>query len=445
MSIAQVRPDLPTTGDRDRVVDLVRVLALAGVVVGHWLKQGWYVDDGDVLHRAGLLGIAPWTHPLTWVLQVIPIFFIVGGFANAVSWRHARIRGLSYGSWLAGRVGRLTRPLLPLLAFWCVAAPLSPYVGLDDDWLRIASKSSLVPTWFLATYVVVVALVPLTMAAWERWGVWTLVAGALALPVDILSLQLDSTVIGGLNMLLVWGTLHQLGYAWRDGTFRRRSRAALLAVGGLLATLTLVTVGPYGISMVGVNGYGVNNTNPPRATIFFLGLAMAGLILAAEPALERFAQRPRVWGSLVMVERRVMTIYLWHLTALAILGAVSLWFGGVGLRALPNTSDWWALRPAWFVALGLATVVLVALLGRFEEPVPASSGRSWTLPLLEVLITAVLLGLLADRGLGQSGQGVRPWVLVLSAFLILWSLDHRMRRAAPDSGVGTSGPAVRAV
>lgn len=77
MSMALVRPDLPTTSDRDRVVDLVRVLALAGVVVGHWLKQGWYVDDGDVLHRAGLLGIAPWTHPLTWVLQVIPIFFIM--------------------------------------------------------------------------------------------------------------------------------------------------------------------------------------------------------------------------------------------------------------------------------------------------------------------------------------------------------------------------------
>ena len=41
MSMALVRPDLPTTSDRDRVVDLVRVLALAGVVVGHWLKQGW--------------------------------------------------------------------------------------------------------------------------------------------------------------------------------------------------------------------------------------------------------------------------------------------------------------------------------------------------------------------------------------------------------------------
>ena len=200
------------TTERNRVVDLVRVLALGGVVLGHWLKQGWYVDH-ETLHRAGLLGIAPWTHPLTWIFQVIPIFFLVGGYANAVSWRHAQLRGTRYGPWLAGRVGRLTRPLLPLLAFWCVAAPLAPHLGLGDDWLRIASKSSLVPTWFLATYVVVVALVPLTLAAWERWGLWTLTIGAVALPVDILSLHRDSPALGGINLLVVWGTLHQVGYA----------------------------------------------------------------------------------------------------------------------------------------------------------------------------------------------------------------------------------------
>ena len=89
--------------------------------------------------------------------------------------------------------------------------------------------------------------------------------------------------------------------------------------------------------MVGVDGYGVNNTNPPRATILFLGLAMAGLVLCAQPALERLTQRPAVWWPVVMVERRVMTVYLWHLTALAILGAVSLWLGGVGLSMTTRT------------------------------------------------------------------------------------------------------------
>ena len=413
--------------DRNRVVDLVRVVALGGVVIGHWLKQGWYVDDGGGLHRAGLLGIATWTHPLTWVFQLIPVFFVVGGYANAVSWRHAQVRGQGYGPWLAGRMGRLTRPLLPLLAFWCVAVPLAPYLGLDDDWVRIASKSSLVPTWFLATYVVMVALVPLTMAAWERWGAWTLAVGLLALPVDVVSLRTDSLLVGGLNMLLVWGTLHQLGYAWRDGVFRRRAWAALLGVGGLAGALALVTVGPYGVSMVGVDGHGVNNTDPPRATILFLGLAMAGLVLAAEPALARFAQRPRVWGSVVLVERRVMTVYLWHLTALAILGAVSLWLGGLGLHGEPNTAGWWALRPGWLLALTLTTLALVALVGRFEDPVPPAPWCPAALPLAEVACTTVFLGLLADRGLGQSEHLTPPWFLVLAAFVTLAAFDRLLR------------------
>ena len=97
------RPEDLATTERNRVVDLVRVLALGGVVLGHWLKQGWYVDH-ETLHRAGLLGIAPWTHPLTWIFQVIPIFFIVGGYANAVLAARAT-RGTRYGPWLAGRVG----------------------------------------------------------------------------------------------------------------------------------------------------------------------------------------------------------------------------------------------------------------------------------------------------------------------------------------------------
>src|SRR5688572_13710689 len=64
--------------EHDPVVDLVRGGALLVVVLGHWVMQGLYVGgDGD-LHRDGLLGLATWTHPLTWVLQVMPVIFAVG-------------------------------------------------------------------------------------------------------------------------------------------------------------------------------------------------------------------------------------------------------------------------------------------------------------------------------------------------------------------------------
>ncbi|WP_067429631.1 acyltransferase family protein [Nocardioides jensenii] len=423
--------ELHTSAQRNRVVDLVRVLALVAVVLGHWLKQGWYVDTEVTLHRAGLLGIAPWTHPLTWIFQVIPLFFVVGGYANVVSWRHARAVGSRYGTWLASRTTRLTRPVLPLLVFWAVLAPLAPHIGLGGEWLRIGSLTSLVPLWFLATYLVVVAVAPMSVGAWDRWGPRTLAVGLLAFPVDALSLHFDSTAIGALNLLIVWGTLHQFGYAWRDGTFRRPAHALLLVLLGFGAAVALVWFGPYGVSMVGVSGHGVNNTNPPRATILMLGCALTGMVLLAEPALRRFAGRPRVWRTIVVVEARMMTIYLWHLTALVMLGAVSLWFGGVGLHARPDTLEWWTARPVWIVLLGATTGAVVAVVGRFEDPHPARTraARGAVLPLLRVGLTVVLLALLADDGLGHSARVPEPWLLVIAAVVVLARPHPRQARA----------------
>ena len=73
-----------TPATRNRVVDFLRALAIIVVVVGHWLMAAIVVRDGDLVPNA-LLNIADWTHPLTWVFQVMPVFFLVGGYANAAS------------------------------------------------------------------------------------------------------------------------------------------------------------------------------------------------------------------------------------------------------------------------------------------------------------------------------------------------------------------------
>ncbi|QBR91257.1 acyltransferase family protein [Nocardioides euryhalodurans] len=428
----------PGTGARNRVVDLVRVTALCGVVVGHWLKQGWYVDDAGSLQRTDLLTVAPWTHLLTWVLQVMPLFFLVGGYVNALSWRHARSRDAGYGTWLAGRVTRLTRPLLPLLGFWCAAALVAPFLGLDDGWLRIASSSSLTLTWFVAVYVVVVALVPMTLAAWDRWGPWTLAVGLVALPVDTASMLLGSSPVGALNLLLVWGTLHQLGYAWLDGAVGRR-RSLLLAGGGLLCTAALVALGPYAVSMVGSQGPGVSNTQPPRATLLFLGTAMVGLVLAAEPVLQRLTRYAGVWRAVVVVEARVMTLYLWHPTALALLGAAALLLGGFGLHDRPDTTTWWAARPAWFAALLVTTIAIVSLVGRFEDPVPGTRECSPGLPLVAVVVTATSVGAVAAVGLG-TGNG-NGWLVGALSLVALTTVDALLR--APTARAPSSLPGPR--
>ena len=132
------------------------------------------VGDGIAFNQ--LLSTNTWSHYLTWILQVMPLFFLVGGYANAASWRSARGRNESYGAWLRARLRRLVLPVLPLLAVWGVGAYAMFSIGLDPDLIRRGSQAALVPLWFLATYLVVVALTPVTLRAWDRFG-WGSLAG----------------------------------------------------------------------------------------------------------------------------------------------------------------------------------------------------------------------------------------------------------------------------
>jgi len=77
-----------TPATRNRYADLLRVVSILVVVLGHWLMAVLAYEDGEFIGR-NLLEVATWTHLLTWVFQVMPIFFIVGGFTNAGSWRSA--------------------------------------------------------------------------------------------------------------------------------------------------------------------------------------------------------------------------------------------------------------------------------------------------------------------------------------------------------------------
>ena len=74
--------------------------------------------------------------------------------------------------------------------------------------------------------VLVVAVAPVTLALWERYGWWSFVGGmAVAAVVDLVSISTGSILVGFLNYLFVWASVHQLGYAWRDGALdgaRRR-------------------------------------------------------------------------------------------------------------------------------------------------------------------------------------------------------------------------------
>src|SRR5690554_3519379 len=118
-SVAQLAAATPAT--RDRYVDFLRVASLAGVVGGHFLMavvvlpQG---PDSPPFTFTNILAVEPWTRWGTWLLQVMPVFFVVGGFAHIKSWRSLRARGGGYADFVRVRVIRLVRPAVVFVAVW---------------------------------------------------------------------------------------------------------------------------------------------------------------------------------------------------------------------------------------------------------------------------------------------------------------------------------------
>ena len=402
-----------TPSSRNRVVDLVRVFSILVVVFGHWLMAAITFEDGAIV-PGHLLELASWTHPLTWVFQVMPLFFFVGGYSNALSWRSARRRDETYGSWLRARLRRLALPVVPLLLVWTIGGWIGLQLGLDWEILQLASRVALVPTWFLAAYVVIVTLAPPALALWERAGWWTVFVGvALAGVADVLSIGGGIVPAGFLNYVFVWGTVHQLGYAWVDGELATMSRRALMLVIGLLATLILVRAGPYPVAMVGLDTDQITNSYPPRVTLTSLGIFQAGVILVSEPLLQRWMGRLGAWATVVAVSGRIMTLYLWHLTAMVIVVGLGLVTGGLGFGIDPLSGGWWLSRPVWFAVLIIPTAALIVVFGRYERPEQdPRPAPPWWRPVTAVALICAGLGFLAAIGIADD-QGLNGLVLSL--------------------------------
>lgn len=404
-----------TPESRNRYVDFLRAAAILCVVAGHWLAAAPYVDGSGMLQATHVLAVADWTHWLTWAIQVMPVFFMVGGFSNGITWRAARRDGTPYRAWLDARLRRLVWPLAPLLVVWVALGIAAHLGGIRPEMVKIGSQMALIPTWFLAVYVGVAALVPITHAAWERWGFlsfWAFVGAAVL--VDVLFFTADLRALGWVNYLFVWSAVHQLGYAWGDGRFRSGMHGLLCFAAGLLLLLALTSrFGPYPRAMVGVPGEPISNTSPPKVTLLALAVMQGGLLFALQATVRRWLARAAPWTATILVNGMIMTIYLWHLTAMLFVIAASDALGGPGLHVVPGTGAWWASRPLWHAVLAIALFPLVAIFGRFERP-QARSGPPPHAARLVVGAALVCAGLalLALGGVGGSGPGgLRPVVL----------------------------------
>lgn len=405
-----------TPESRNRYVDFLRALSIGAVVVGHWIQAAPYTGGGEIA-LSSALEHQSWSRWLTWVFQVMPIFFLVGGYSNGVSWRSASDRGKSYAEWLETRLRRLLGPVLALLAVWVLLGVGMGLGGVDATLVGDLSQMALIPIWFLAVYVMVVLIVPLTYGAWRRYGLWSFwVLVAAAVVDDILFLAAGLTVVGWANYAFIWVAVHQLGYAWRDGYAAGLRRGAAWAALGAAALVGMVTLGPYPVSMVSVPGDAISNSLPPKLPMLALALVHTGLLLSIEGPMRRWLDRAVPWTATVLVNGMIMTIFLWHLTAATLVVGAALLLGGVGLGVDPASGGWWAARPLWFALYALTLVPCVLAFGRLERGSQGERMRPGWLLAAGGTVACAGLALLALGGIAADGAGplgLRIWVLAL--------------------------------
>jgi fucose 4-O-acetylase-like acetyltransferase len=332
---------LEASKDRNRVLDAVKAIALLVVIVGHSLA--WHIrPDGSAVNvleeEHGLI-------VLSWLFQVLPLFFAAGAVSNQASLaRHGRTR------YLQARGTRLLAPVVVYATFWTVL--LFPFhaIGVGRFLAQLL--------WFAGVYLLVAAAAVFT----TRWiarparslGIWL----TLIVAVDLLRLT-PLEGFGWINMLLVWGWLHQVGYYLPE----LKNRSTLPAgVALIAAAVALAFAGPYSVSLISVAGIpGLSNLAPPSTVLALFGAGQILVLAGLWPTLEKALKNDRLWTGIALIGARGMGMYLWHIPLVGLAAGAAIL---LGFDATPLSLAWWAVHllvvavvvpTAWFLA-GAASI-----------------------------------------------------------------------------------------
>ncbi|MET9954838.1 acyltransferase [Streptomyces sp. NPDC006339] len=346
-----------TPPGRDRALDALRALAILGVVLGHWLVTALVADSGTLRTESPLRHLPAFT-PVSWVFQTLAVFFLVGGHVAARGHTAARARGESHRRWIAGRLSRLFRPVVPLLAVWLTATAVLLACGVPWQTLHTLGTLVLSPLWFLLVLAALTAATPLVARVHPLWPL------TVVLHVDLLRFGFDGPAwTGWLNLPAGWLVPYCLGALLaRRGPFTPAAAWGLL-LGGAAATGLLVAFAGYPGSMVGVPGAPVSNLNPPTLAAVTFGLAQSGGAILLLGPLRRALRRPVAWAAVALLNLCAMTVFLWHQTAMIAVTAGALFTADLlghgplaGLHTVPDGATWVLAR------LGLLPLFAVALL-----------------------------------------------------------------------------------
>lgn len=411
MAFTKPASDVPevageTNPGRDRAVDVARLGALVVVMFGHCALLLATIDTRG-LRIGNLLGEIPDLAPLTWVAQIMPLFFLAGGAAGAYGWRP----GTPWGAWLFTRAQRLCRPAFWYLAAWTVGV-LVVRVVLGPASAAGIGRESVALLWFLGVYLVALAFVPALMRLGSWRGVAAAVVGliAAAAVVDGIRIAVGTPWAGAANLLIVWLIPVVIGVGYAKKLVLPRPALAVAAA-ALAAQVVVALAGPYEVALVVTGAERMSNVSPPTLLLALHCTWMSCAFVAASGPIRRWASRPRVWRVVATGNGGAMTIYLWHIPAIA---AATFALHAVGLDAYQvDAPGFWGLLALRAVVFAVVMAVAFWLLSPLEhrrlpwwDATSTATGVRSTLAGVFVCAAGVALVLMAKNGLtGVDGWG----------------------------------------
>lgn len=411
--------DANTPPDRDRAVDVIRIGALVGVVAGHTVMATSVITD-DVFHWGNLLTTSWVFQALTWVFQIMPLFFFAGVAASVGSYRPAD----SWGGWLLKRCTRLYRPVFSYLAFWAVTLVVLSHLLPVHVYEPVAGISVQL-LWFLGAYVLVLAAVPLLTRLTTTTRVIVAVAGIYGViaVVDVVRINESGWAALAYVNFIGWLIPGVLGVAYRRELLRPRP-ALLLGVGMLVVNIALHRFGPYQLSLVGIDAEGVRNMTPPSLLLAGHAIMLCAFAIAAAPAITRWAARPGVWRVAVIGNSGAMTLYLWHMPLLL---GMHLAFDYVGLPRYPGEPHLVLLSVIQLAIMAVAmSATFVALRPLENNPLPLWDGGVVAQPGPRGTAVGVLLCVVGAATLASCAWGLKDQGLWCVAVMLTGLVAARM-------------------
>jgi hypothetical protein len=156
------------------------------------------------------------------------------------------------------------------------------------------------------------------------------------------------------------------------------------------------------------------------------------LIIAAAPAIGRWARRPRVWWLTAIGNSGAMTLYLWHMPALL---GIHLLFDFAGHPRYPGQPDFLALSVVQLLLMVALVAALFVVLRPLENtplpgwdgPIAVSGARSIG---VGILLCVAGLATLVSVKWGLKDDGLYCMAVMLAALVAARVLAGGNRPAA---------------